>query len=169
MLNESSNGKPLMKESIKTGISFGLASGVITTLGLMTGLNAGTKSELAVIGGILVIAIADALSDSVGIHISEESENVHTEREIWAATISTFFSKLITALTFVIPVLLLPLPVAMIVSVIWGLCLVSVLSFWIARLAGVAAWKVIVEHLVITVAVVVISHLVGLWVAAVFA
>jgi len=60
-----------MKESIKTGISFGLASGVITTLGLMTGLNAGTKSELAVIGGILVIAIADALSDSVGIHISE--------------------------------------------------------------------------------------------------
>jgi len=57
----------------------------------------------------------------------------------------------------------------MIVSVIWGLCLVSVLSLWIARLSGVAAWKVIVEHLVITVAVVVISHLVGLWVAAVFA
>ena len=158
-----------MQESIKTGISFGLTSGVITTLGLMIGLNSGTKSELAVIGGILVIAIADALSDSVGIHISEESENVHSERQIWAATISTFFSKLITALTFVVPVLLLPLQTAIMVSVIWGLCLVSVLSFWIASLSGVAAWKVIVEHLVITVSVVVIAHLVGLWVAAMFA
>ena len=158
-----------MQESIKTGISFGLTSGVITTLGLMIGLNSGTKSELAVIGGILVIAIADALSDSVGIHISEESENVHSERQIWAATISTFFSKLITALTFVVPVLLFPLQTAIVVSVIWGLCLVSVLSFWIASLSGVAAWKVIVEHLVITVTVVVIAHLVGLWVAAMFA
>ena len=158
-----------MQESIKTGISFGLTSGVITTLGLMIGLNSGTKSELAVIGGILVIAIADALSDSVGIHISEESENVHSERQIWAATISTFFSKLITALTFVVPVLLFPLQTAIVVSVIWGLCLVSVLSFWIASLSGVAAWKVIVEHLVITVSVVVIAHLVGLWVAAMFA
>ena len=169
MPDENSKETPQMQHSIKTGMSFGLTSGVITTLGLMTGLNAGTKSELAVIGGIMVIAIADALSDSVGIHISEESENVHSERQIWAATISTFFSKLITALTFLVPVLLFPLETAIMVSVVWGLCLVSLLSFWISRLSGVATWKVIVEHLVITVAVVVIAQLVGLWVAAVFA
>ena len=32
----------LMRESVKTGISFGLTSGVITTLGLMVGLHSGT-------------------------------------------------------------------------------------------------------------------------------
>ena len=62
-----------MKHSLKVGFSFGLTSGIITTLGLMVGLNYGTSSKLAVIGGILTIAIADASSDALGIHISEES------------------------------------------------------------------------------------------------
>jgi VIT1/CCC1 family predicted Fe2+/Mn2+ transporter len=92
-----------MKHSLKVGFSFGLTSGIITTLGLMIGLYSGTHSKLAVLGGILTIAIADALSDALGIHISEESENKHTTKEIWESTISTFFSKFIFALTFVIP------------------------------------------------------------------
>ena len=75
-----------MKHSIKKGFSFGLTSGVITTLGLIVGLHSGTHSKLVVIGGVLVIAVADALSDALGIHISEESENKHTQREIWEAT-----------------------------------------------------------------------------------
>ena len=66
-----------MNHSIKTGFSFGLTSGIITTLGLIVGLNSGTGSKLVVLGGILTIAIADAFSDALGIHISEESENKH--------------------------------------------------------------------------------------------
>ncbi|MBH0196170.1 MAG: hypothetical protein HP494_11385, partial [Nitrospira sp.] len=64
-----------MKASWKTGLSFGLTSGVITTLGLMVGLHSGTHSRAIVIGGILTIAIADAMSDALGIHVSEESNN----------------------------------------------------------------------------------------------
>ena len=79
-----------MKHSKKIGISFGLTSGLITTLGLMTGLYSGTNSKLVVIGGILTIAFADSLSDSLGIHISEESENKHTHKEIWESTFFTF-------------------------------------------------------------------------------
>ena len=67
-----------MKDSLRTGISFGLTSGIITTLGLMVGLHSGTHSRVIVIGGILTIAIADAFSDALGIHISEESKNVHS-------------------------------------------------------------------------------------------
>ena len=62
-----------MKISIRKGLGFGLTSGVITTLGLLVGLNAGTHSKKIVLGGILLIAIADALSDALGIHISEEA------------------------------------------------------------------------------------------------
>lgn len=69
-----------MKHTLKTGFSFGTTSGVITTLGLMVGLHAGPHSKLAVIGGVLTIA--DALSDAMGIHVAEESENTHTKREV---------------------------------------------------------------------------------------
>ena len=81
----------MLKHSLTVGFSFGMTSGIITTLGLMVGLNAGTQSKLAVIGGILTIAIADAFSDALGIHISEESEGRHTHKQIWAATLATFF------------------------------------------------------------------------------
>ena len=47
-----------MKASWKTGLSFGLTSGVITTLGLMVGLHSGTHSRAVVIGGILTIAMS---------------------------------------------------------------------------------------------------------------
>lgn len=75
----------MLRKSMRTGASFGLTSGVITTLGLMIGLNAGTHSVPVVVGGILTIAIADALSDALGIHIAEESKNSHSAREIWLA------------------------------------------------------------------------------------
>lgn len=109
-----------MKHTIKTGISFGLTSGIITTLGLMVGLHSGTHSKLVVIGGVLTIAIADAFSDALGIHISEESENKHSAKEIWEATIATFLAKFVFAMTFMIPLLLFKLATAIIVSVIWG-------------------------------------------------
>jgi len=157
-----------MRHSLKTGFSFGLTSGIITTLGLMVGLHSGTHSKLVVLGGILTIAIADALSDALGIHISEESENKHSAKEIWEATGSTFFSKFIFALTFLIPVLLLELSTAVVVSVIWGLFVLCILSFSIAREQGVSAWRVVTEHLAVALIVIVITHYVGHWIASVF-
>ena len=82
------------EHSIQVGMSFGLASGVITSLGLVVGLAFGTESRIAVIGGIVTIAIADSLSDALGIHISEEAESVHTSMEIWLATGATFVDQI---------------------------------------------------------------------------
>ena len=61
------------ERSFLTGVFFGTGSGVITTLGLIVGLFAGTESIAAVMGGILVIAVSDSMSDAFGIHLSEES------------------------------------------------------------------------------------------------
>jgi len=157
-----------MKHSLKTGFSFGLTSGIITTLGLMVGLHSGTHSKLVVIGGILTIAIADAFSDALGIHISEESENKHTTKEIWESTLSTFLSKFIVALTFIIPILLLQLSAAIIASIVWGLSLLGIFSFFLAREQKVRPWKVVIEHLFIAVVVITIAHLVGDWIGSMF-
>jgi VIT1/CCC1 family predicted Fe2+/Mn2+ transporter len=157
-----------MREALKTGISFGLTSGVITTLGLMVGLHSGTHSKLVVLGGILMIAIADAFSDALGIHVSEESENIHTRRQIWASTVSTFLSKFMFALTFVIPVVLFQLSIAILVSVLWGLGVLAILSYKIAMSQGTKPWRVIAEHLLIALAVIVITHFVGDWISVAF-
>lgn len=158
----------MMKHSLKTGFSFGLTSGVITTLGLMVGLHSGTGSKFVVIGGILTIAIADAFSDALGIHISEEGENKHTTKEIWESTIATFLSKFVFALTFVVPVLLFQLSTAIIVSVIWGLLLLGIFSFQIAKEQKIKPWKVIIEHLVIALIVIIITHYLGNWIGTTF-
>jgi len=155
-----------IKHSLKVGVSFGLTSGIITTLGLMVGLHSGTGSQLAVLGGIFTIAIADAFSDALGIHISEESELRHSTREIWEATIATFLSKFIFALTFAVPVLLLELSTAILASVVWGLSILSILSFYLAKEQKANPWKVVAEHLIIALVVISTTHYVGDWIAS---
>ncbi len=145
-----------MKQSIKKGFSFGLTSGIITTLGLIVGLNSSTHSKLIIIGAILIIAIADALSDALGIHISEESENKHSQKQIWESTFATFLSKFIFALSFIIPILLFKLSTAIIISIIWGLALIGIFSYYISK-----KYKVVLEHLIITILVIIVTHYVG--------
>jgi VIT1/CCC1 family predicted Fe2+/Mn2+ transporter len=162
-----------MKHSFKVGFSFGFTSGIITTLGLMIGLNSithsSTHAKLIVIGGILTIAVADSLSDAMGIHVSEESENRHTTKEIWEATLSTFFCKFLVASSFIVPVLLCDeLRTAIIVSIVWGLSLLSFFSFRIAREQNAKSWRVVLEHLIIAVAVIVFAHYLGCWIGVIF-
>jgi VIT1/CCC1 family predicted Fe2+/Mn2+ transporter len=160
--------KLLMRHSLKIGLSFGLTSGIITTLGLIIGLHSGTHSKAVIIGGILTIAIADAFSDALGIHISEESENTHTEKEIWESTAATFLSKFIFTLSFTIPILLFQLSTAIIISIVYGLSMLSVISLYIAKEQGVKVWRVITEHLIIACVVIITTHYTGDWIRSIF-
>ncbi|MBU1046883.1 hypothetical protein KKH36_03855 [Patescibacteria group bacterium] len=150
-----------MKLSIKKGLSFGLTSGVITTLGLVIGLNAGTGSRAIIISGIIIIAISDALSDALGIHVSEESDHKNCSKDIWEATIATFFSKFVVALSFIFPILLFQLSTAMIVSIVWGMSLIAVFSYYIARTQKEKPLPIISEHVFIAIVVIVVTHFVG--------
>jgi len=153
-----------IKESIKKGFSFGLTSSIITTLGLMVGLTSGSHSDLVVIGGILTMATADAFSDSLGIHVSEEAEIDISQGQVWGATISTFITKFIFTSLFVVPVLLFPLEVAVVFNVALGLFLLSVFSYYLGNLEkNVSSWKVVAEHLFIALIVIGATYLVGVW------
>lgn len=151
-----------MKISIIKGLGFGLTSGIITTLGLIIGLNSGTHSKLVIIGGILTIAVADAFSDALGVHMSEESGHKNTKnKEVWESTLSTFFSKLFFALTFLIPFLLFNLNLAIIVSIIWAFLLITIFSYYISKKHETNPIKVISEHLIITMIVLVLTNFAG--------
>ena len=143
-----------------------MTSGVITSLGMIVGLNSATSSRLVVIASVIILAIADGLSDAVGVHISEESElekgtAKHTQKEIWAATIFTFISKLTFTLTFAVPFLILPLRNAVFVAIAWGILLLVFLNFAIARVKQENSVILISEHVLLALFVIVISHGIG--------
>ena len=80
-------------------------------------------------------------------------------------TVSTFLSKFVFALIFIIPVLFLQLSTAIIVCVIWGLSLITIFSYYIAKQQNVKPYSIILEHLIIAIMVIMITHYVGDWIA----
>lgn len=157
-----------MKNSYKAGFSFGTVSGVITTLGMMVGLDSGTGSELAVIGGIVTIAIADAFSDALSMHISEESQKSTNQKFIWQVTLATFIGKIVIASTFIVPFIFLGLYSAVILNIIWGIFLIILINYYVARGRGVKPTSLIVEHLGVAILVIIITYLAGLAVRSYF-
>jgi len=158
----------LMDKGTRTGLFFGATSGVITTLGLMVGLEAGTQSLAAVFGGVVVIAVSDAMSDAMGIHLSEEADPESTRAHIWAATLWTFIAKFVVSISFSLPLLWMPLKPAVIVGVAWGLIIITVMSYFLARLQQAPVWRAIGEHLAIALVVIAVSHYVGIFTRSVF-
>ena len=155
-------------DGARTGLFFGATSGVITTVGLIVGLNSGTRSITAVLGGILVIAVADAMSDALGIHLAEESDPDMSHNHVWSATIMTFLTKFVFSISFAVPLLLLPLSTAVVVSVVWGMLVIVVLSYFLARTQNESPLAIIAEHLGIALLVVFFSHYIGVWVSTRF-
>lgn len=153
-----------MKKSKKRGLGFGITSGIITTLGLIIGLYEATNSKLAILGGILTIAVADAFSDSFGIHVSEEAAG-KSKKNIQESVMSTFTSKFLTALIFAIPIFFLELKTAIVVNIFLGL---GILSIFTHKITKKDKKKAIFEHLGIAILVIIITFLVGKTVNIIF-
>jgi len=153
-----------------TGISFGLTTAVITSLGMIVGMHSATSSKQAVVASIVVMAIADGLSDAVSLHTAEEAEveqgkPKHTPKEIWLTTLVAFLSIAGFTLTFAVPVVLFPLETAVFLAIAWGMMLLIFLNFYIAAIRKENPIKHIFEHILLAVLVIIVSHLVGNWVA----
>ncbi|MEM5798307.1 MAG: hypothetical protein QXP39_03260 [Candidatus Aenigmatarchaeota archaeon] len=149
-----------------SGLSFGLTTAVITSLGLIIGMWSATSSKLAMISAVIITAVADGLSDSVSMHTAEEAQMDkgrarYTEKEIWLTTIFTFLSVCGFSMTFTIPIILLPLYPAVIVSIAWGFLLIIFLNLYIAKLRKTSPIKVISEHILLTLFVIIASYLIG--------
>lgn len=149
-----------------TGISFGLTSGVITALGMIVGLHSATSSKLAVVAGVIVMAIADGLADAVGLHMVEETEVEkggikHTPKEIWLTTLFTFLSVSGFILTFAIPILIFPLKIAVFLAIGWGIFLLILLNFYTAKIKKESPIRLIFEHIFLALFVIIISYWIG--------
>ncbi|MFZ2455052.1 MAG: hypothetical protein WAX07_01040 [Candidatus Altiarchaeia archaeon] len=88
--------------------SFGATSAIITSLALIVGLAGAANPRASIVGALLVLAVADNVSDSLGIHVYRESQfRDHRGNRIY--TISNFVTRLCITMLFVALVLFLPI------------------------------------------------------------
>jgi VIT1/CCC1 family predicted Fe2+/Mn2+ transporter len=96
----------------------------------------------------------------LGIHIFQESENV-SKKEVWYSSLTNFLTRILISLTFILLVIALPLKLAAIFSIVWGLSLLAIMSYIIAKARKINPYSAILEHVSIAIAVVIASNLVG--------
>ena len=140
--------------------SMGATAAIITSIGLIAGLNHGEHAKTSIITGLLIIAIADNISDSLGLHIYKESECA-SQKEINSSTFGNFITRLLLVVTFIGIVWFLPPRTAFIVSSIWGLFLLSILSYLISKVRNTNPFKEIISHLLVALVVVIGSRFLG--------
>lgn len=142
-----------------TRFAFGATAAIMTSMALIVGLGSANAGKAGIVGGLLIIAIADNLSDTLGIHIYEECR-VETTNAV-RTSVSNYVTRLLVAISFVVLVLVLPLGPARWASVAWGVVLLSVLTYRIAKSRSVRPVPEIAKHLALAATVVVLSGVIG--------
>lgn len=148
-----------MNNALKKGLGFGLSSAVIATLAIIVGMHAGTGLKHAVVSAVLVIAFADSLADSLAVYFSEKEQN--SEKEVLITTATAFVTKLVFALTFLIPIFLFDLHLAIWIDIIYGAIILIIYSFNLAKSTNKGVLKTITLHMLLAIVVIAASHGIG--------
>src|SRR6202142_4410901 len=130
--------------------SFGATSSTVTSLGIIFGLLTSGNPKASVIGSLLVIAVADNIADSLGIHIYRESTATKKENTRMF-TISNFITRFGITLTFVAFFATLPLNYAATFCTVIGLGILVFLSYLIGAQRKTSIPREIAIHLGIAV------------------
>ncbi len=151
-----------MKKYLKniSNFSFGSTSALTTNISIVIGLGSGNVSKIAIIGSLLVIALADNISDSLGVHMFKESEAAGF-KESFKFMVGNFTARLLISLTFVFIILIFPMLEAQIITFIWGVLLLSILSYLIACKNYSNPYKETLKHLAVSLTVIALSKLMG--------
>jgi vacuolar iron transporter family protein len=147
--------------------SFGATSSTVTSLGIIFGLLSYSNPQASIIGSLLVIALADNIADSLGIHIYRETTATKKENTRMF-TISNFVTRFGITLTFVVMFIVLPLSWAATTCVVIGLGILVFLSYLIGIQRKTSTIKEILVHLGIAIPVIIISHFLGQLIFTIF-
>jgi VIT1/CCC1 family predicted Fe2+/Mn2+ transporter len=145
----------------------GSSAAIITNISLIVGLGTARAGKAPIFSGLLTVALADNISDSLGIHLYKESEGVGEKLSL-LATVLNFLSRLLVSLTFVAIVLIFPTSQAIIVGIVWALLLLNLVSYLVTRSHHGNSILEIIRHVLIAVIVILLSWCVGHLIAEYF-
>jgi vacuolar iron transporter family protein len=144
---------------------FGSAAAIVTNVCLIVGLGSADTGKAPIIGALLMIAIADNISDSLGIHLYKESEGYEGKMSLLATALS-FLARLVVSLSFVAIVLAFSVSHAIPIAIFWGLLLLTLISYLITKSRKQRSSILeIGKHLSVAVVIIALSRLVGYLIA----
>ncbi len=141
-------------------ISFGGTAAVVTSMAFIVGLDAAHASRQAIISALLLAALADNLTDSLSVHIYQESERLEAHQAFFG-TLTNFATRFGVGLSFVFLVLVFPTQMALAASLAWGTFLLGALSYILARQRGADPASEVIKHLVVAFVVIFVSKAIG--------
>jgi vacuolar iron transporter family protein len=149
-------------------LSFGSTAAIVTSMALIFGLDAATATKSTIVSGLLIVALADNLTDALSMHVYEESHRRLAPGEALRATLGNFVARLAVSLTFVLLVVLLPLASAVVASGALGLGLLVLLTWALARERKGSLVAELLKHVGAALAVILLARGVGIFIAAQF-
>lgn len=146
-------------------ISFGGTAAIVTSMALIAGLDAAHAGRVSMVSALLIAAVGDNLTDSLSVHMYQESERLE-QKEAFVGTLTNFVTRLAVCLSFVLIVALLPDRGAVVGGLVWGMSLLVVLTWILARYRKVSALSEVGKHLSVAMAIIFVSIRIGRWIAA---
>jgi hypothetical protein len=141
-------------------MSFGASSAIVTSVGLIVGFGAANIARSTIVGGLLIVGLADNLTDSLSIHIYQESERLN-EGAAFRATLGNFATRLFVSLSFVLLVIIFSGVNSILASLAWGVLLLVGLTWRVARSRNASVLTEIAKHLAVAGIVVAVSRATG--------
>lgn len=158
------------------GIAFGLADGLIMSLGLIIGVaEATTDSRLVIVAGVIG-GFANAFGNSIGFYMSQSAERglqihettehnvvtkVHSTREIYLNSGFAFACSIAISILLLSPFVLLNISTAVILAFILGLLVAFLLGSYVGRISGERPLTCGLKYAIIAVLGAVVSHLIA--------
>lgn len=134
------------------GAAFGVMEGIVMMLGVLIGLSVTGNKSIAILG-VVTAGVADAFANSSAFYVSEESEGIHTRKEIWRSTMWTLIGTVASVVVLLIPLLLLDIPLAAYVGFVVALIMLTFLGFFVAKWQKMNVGMIILKYIMIGFAV----------------
>ncbi|MBW3015653.1 hypothetical protein KY330_04485 [Candidatus Woesearchaeota archaeon] len=142
------------------GATFGIMEGIVMMLGVLIGLSVTGNKNLAILG-VVTAGVADAFANSSAFHVSEESEGIHTKKEIWLSTMWCFIGTVSSVIILIIPLLIFNLPNATYIGFGVAILLLILLGQFVAKHQKLDPTTLIPKYILIGVSVSIATYIVS--------
>jgi len=132
-------------------------------MALIAGLEAANAGKGAMLSALLIAAVADNLTDSLSVHMYQESERME-QKEVFRGTFSNLATRFIVCLSFVVIVGVFRGRAAAVAGIAWGMSLLAVLTYILAQHRRVSVISELGKHLAAALVIIVVSQAIGRWI-----
>jgi len=149
-------------------IAYGGTAAVVTSTALISGLSAAGATRAVMASALLIAAFADNLADALSVHIFQESENLEM-KDALSGTITNFLTRIFLCVSFIPLVWIFPLEHVEKAGVAWGMSLLVILTYLVARERRANIPTEVLKHLVVAIVVITLSITAGHWISQLLA